>query len=223
MVDILQVTEDLSEKSLNDLFMMIPERVWPSHSSSKIEIVDGCMFSGKTEEMIRRIKRARIAKQPAQIFKPIIDVRYGGTKKVNSHDGIEDDAIPVANSKEILINLIQNKDSDNLLVIGIDEVQFLDNEITDVVLGLRDKGFRIVMAGLNLDFRGEPFGPISKLLTYAEEITKLHAICTTCGEDADYTQRIINGEPAKYDSPIILVGAAEAYEARCREHHLVPR
>jgi thymidine kinase len=214
--------ENLSERSLKDLFAMIPERRWRDENRSKIELIVGSMYSGKTEEMIRRIKRERLAKFEAQIFKPLIDDRYGGIRKVNSHSGHEDDAIPVANARGILINLITNNELKNVVAIGIDEAQFFDQEIVDVVLGLRSKGFRLEIAGLNLDFRGELFGPMPSLLSHAEEITKLNAVCTSCGKEAYYTQRIVNGKPAHYDDPIIMVGASEAYEARCADHHIVP-
>lgn len=221
MVDRPQIGENLPEKSVMDLVNMIPQRKWPVDSKARTESIAGSMFSGKTEEMMRRIRRARIAKQKAEIFKPIIDNRYGGIRRVSSHNGLEDDATPVGSARDILIKIIENKDSHDLLVVGIDEAQFFDNEIIEVVEGLRTKGFRIITTGLNLDFKREPFGPMPDLLSHAEEQTKLHAICTVCGGDADYTQREVNGVPASYGEKIILVGAKEAYDARCREHHVV--
>src|SRR5258708_484419 len=166
------------------------------HHRGRVEVICGSMFSGKTEELIRRVRRAQIAKQTIQVFKPVIDTRYGG-QKVTSHDGQGFEACPCDSSKAIS-EVIEPSTT----VVGIDEAQFFD--------------------GLDLDFRGEPFGPMPSLICLAEEVSKLHAICTICGEDASRTQRLVNGQAARYDDPIILVGAAEAYEARCREHHSVP-
>jgi len=183
------------------------------HRMGHVEIITGSMFSGKTEELIRRARRATIAKQTVQVFKPEIDTRY--TKgHVSSHNGQEFEAIPVPSARDIFDHL-----RIETTVVAIDEAQFFDHEIPEVVRRLADRGIRVIVAGLNLDFRGEPFGSMPELLARADEITTLHAICMVCGEDASRTQRLINGAPARYDEPIILVGAAEAYEARCREHH----
>jgi len=175
------------------------------------------MFSGKTDELIRRLVRAKIAKQQVQVFKPAIDVRFAA-EKVKSHAGADFDAVPVENAAEILQKLAQDT-----TVIGIDEAQFFDAGIVDVVQQLAESGARVLVAGLDMDFRGEPFGCMPTLLSEAERVDKLHAICMVCGDEASRTQRLVNGQPARYDEPIVIVGAAEMYEARCREHHEVPR
>lgn len=181
-----------------------------------IEVICGSMFSGKSEELIRRIKRAQFAKQQIAVFKPEIDNRYS-QKEVVSHNGTKVIAIPVANSSHI-----QAFDKEGYDIIAIDEAQFFDEEIVETVIELANSGFRVILAGLDQDFRGEPFGPMPNLLAIAEHVTKLQAVCTVCGSPASRTQRLINGVPAGYDDPIILVGASEAYEARCRQHHEVP-
>jgi thymidine kinase len=187
------------------------------HHRGRVEVICGSMFSGKTEELIRRVRRAQIAKQHAQVFKPSIDVRYS-VERVTSHNGQDYDARPCGDSHEIAGCIAHDT-----TVVAIDEAQFFDSELIPLVESLAARGIRVILAGLDLDFRGEPFGPIPRLMALAEDVTKLHAICTVCGEDASRTQRLVNGDPARYDDPIILVGAAEAYEARCREHHVVPR
>lgn len=187
-----------------------------NHHSGRIEVICGSMFCGKTEELIRRVRRAIIAKQKVKVFKPSIDDRYG-IQSVTSHNGQEVEAIPVESSHDI-IKLANG----GTTVVAIDEAQFFDDGIVDVVQELADKhNIRVIVAGLDLDFRAEPFGSMPFLLSIAEEVTKLHAICVECGEPASRTQRLVNNKPAKYDDPIILVGAQEAYEARCREHHIV--
>ena len=175
------------------------------------------MFSGKSEELIRRVKRAVIARRTVQVFKPAIDERFG-TELVRSHDGDSFVARPVRSSAEILPLL-----SAETSVVGIDEVQFFDPAVVDVVRALVLDGRRVICAGLDLDFRGEPFGPVPILLALAERVDKLEAICVVCGESATRTQRIVNGVPADYDDPIIVIGARETYEARCRTCHTVPR
>ena len=186
-------------------------------SHSGLEVVVGSMFSGKSEELIRRVKRAVIAKRAVQVFKPAIDDRYG-VEVVRSHDGDSFVARPVRTSAEIFPLL-----SAETTVVGIDEVQFFDQGIVDVVRALVASGRRVICAGLDLDFRGEPFGPVPTLLALAERVDKLEAICVVCGEPATRTQRIVNGIPAFYDEPIVVIGAKEAYEARCRTCHEVPR
>lgn len=183
--------------------------------SGKIELICGSMFSGKTEELIRRVRRAVIAKQKVQVFKPVIDNRYHASR-VQSHNGSDFEARPVDSAESIITNL----DPDTT-VVAIDEVQFFDPTITAVCERLADSGKRVICAGLDMDFRGEPFGPIPDLMAHAEHVHKLHAICVVCSEDASRTQRLINGNPAAYDDPIIMVGAAEVYEARCRACHQV--
>ena len=185
-----------------------------------IEVITGCMFAGKTEELIRRINRIKYAKKDVLVFKPNIDNRYS-EKEVVSHNLKKVDSIPVIDSKEIkeYISKLNNLP----YAICIDEAQFFDKGLIDLIEDLADKGVRVIVAGLDLDFRGEPFGIMPDILARAEEITKLHAICQVCGDIASRTQRIINGKPAKYDDPIILVSAKEKYEARCRSCHEVPR
>jgi thymidine kinase len=187
------------------------------HSSGRIEVICGSMFCGKSEELIRRSRRAVIAKQELQVFKPSIDDRYS-VLHVTSHSGQNIEALAISKAAEILEHL-----ASTTTVIAVDEVQFFDSEIVSVVQQLAARGIRVILAGLDMDFRGEPFGPIPQLLSIAEDVTKLHAICVVCGEDACRTQRLVNGEPARYNDPIIMVGAQEAYEARCRKHHQVPR
>lgn len=182
-----------------------------------IEVIVGPMFSGKSEELIRRIKRAQIAKQKVQVFKPAIDDRYS-IDKVVSHNGTNINAISIVKASEIIEFLEEDTE-----VIAIDEIQFFDHSIVDVVKEIADLGKRVICAGLDMDFRGEPFGPTPDIMAIAESVDKLTAICVKCGNPATRTQRLINGKPAKYDDPIILVGAQETYEARCRKCHEVPR
>ncbi len=186
------------------------------HTTGSIEVVCGSMFSGKTEELIRRLRRATIAKQKVQVFKPAIDNRYT-TEKVKSHAGMDIDARPILSSAEILKQL-----DPETTVVGVDEAQFLDAGIVPIVRSLADRGIRVIIAGLDQDFRGEPFGSMPLLMAFAERVDKLQAICMVCGEPATRTQRLVNGNPARYDDPVVIVGAAEMYEARCRTHHEVP-
>ena len=187
------------------------------HTNGSIEVVCGSMFSGKTDELIRRLIRATIARQKVQVFKPAIDVRYA-VEKVTSHAGSNFDAIPIENAVEI-----RDKLDEDTTVVGIDEAQFFDPEIVPVAEELASRGIRVIAAGLDMDFRGEPFGPMPILMSMAESVDKLHAICMICGNEASRTQRLVNGNPAKYNDPVVIVGASEMYEARCRAHHEVPR
>lgn len=187
-----------------------------SYGNGSIEVICGSMFSGKSEELIRRVRRLQIAKKKIEIFKPTIDTRYN-IQYIYSHNGSKLDAVCVKHSREIL-----EKPHHDVDVIAIDEAQFFDNGIIKVCQILADKGKRIIIAGLDQDFRGEPFGPMPMLLAIAEYVDKLHAICMVCGKPATRTQRLINNEPADYNDPTILIGARESYEARCREHHKVP-
>jgi thymidine kinase len=182
-----------------------------------IEVICGSMFSGKTEELIRRVRRAQIARQKVQVFKPRLDDRYQ-VEKVASHNGMHLDAVVVREAKEILQLVDSGTD-----VVVIDEGQFFDWTIADVCNLLADNGWRVIIAGLDTDFRGEPFGPMPLLMAQAERVDKLQAICVVCGAPASRSQRLINGRPAFYDDPIIMVGADEVYEARCRHCHQVPR
>lgn len=181
----------------------------------KIEIITGCMFSGKSEELIRRLKRARIAKLTIQVFKPTIDERYSNVEVV-SHTGERIEAIAVDSSEDILRRI-----DPQVNVVAIDEGQFFDMDLVEVCREISRRGIRAIVAGLDMDFRGEPFGPMGDLLCIGDEILKLHAICTICGEDATMTQRLINGKPARYNDPVIMIGASEKYEARCKLHHYV--
>jgi thymidine kinase len=181
-----------------------------------IEVVCGSMFSGKTEELIRRVRRAKIARQKVQVFKPALDTRYA-VEKVTSHDGLGTEAVPVDSSQAIL-NLIEP----DTTVVAIDEVQFFGPEVLGACQTLAGRGVRVIAAGLDMDFRGEPFGPMPLLMAEAEQVDKLQAICVVCGAPASRTQRLIDGRPASYADPIILVGGSESYEARCRLHHEVP-
>jgi thymidine kinase len=174
------------------------------------------MFSGKTEELIRRVRRAQIAKQKVQVFKPAIDDRYG-VQKITSHNGLYVEAVPVADAETIL-TLVEP----DTTVVAVDEVQFFDWQIAKVVNQLAERRVRVIVSGLDMDFRGEPFGPMPLLMAEAEQVDKLQAICVVCGEPASRTQRLIDGRPAAYSDPVILVGASEVYEARCRMHHEVP-
>ncbi len=187
------------------------------HTHGSIEVVCGSMFSGKTDELIRRLVRATIAKQKVQVFKPAIDIRYA-VEKVTSHAGSNFDAIPVEKAADI-----RSKVDDDTTVVGIDEAQFLDADVVNLAQELASRGVRVLVAGLDTDFRGEPFGSMPELMCKAEHVTKLHAICMVCGDEASRTQRLVNGKPARYDDPVVIVGAAELYEARCRRHHEVPR
>lgn len=187
------------------------------HRDGMIEVITGSMFSGKTDELIRRLRRATIARQKVQVFKPIIDNRFANDK-VTSHAGSEYEATPVPSSADIL-RLIE----EDTTFVGVDEAQFFDDGITGVVQQLADRGIRVLIAGLDTDFRGEPFGAMPILMAIAEHVDKLHAICMICGDSASRTQRLINGRPAKYDDPVVVVGASELYEARCRLHHEVPK
>ncbi len=182
-----------------------------------IEIICGSMFSGKSEELIRRVRRAQFAKQNILVFKPKLDNRYS-EESVVSHNGNSVIAMPVDSSLDIL-----DKVDGDIDLVAIDEVQFFDENIIEVVQKLANSGYRVVLAGLDQDFRGEPFGPMPHLMSISEQVTKLQAVCAVCGSPASRTQRLINGEPACYDDPVILVGASEAYEPRCRHHHEVPQ
>lgn len=175
--------------------------------TGSIEVVCGPMFSGKTEELIRRVKRAQIAKQRVQIFKPAMDTRYA-EEEVVSHSAVSLKAEPVESSVEILLRI-----KDSTRVVAIDEVQFFDENIVTVVTKLAARGCRVICAGLDLDYRARPFGPMPELLAIADEVTKIHAICTVCGASAVRSQRLAKSKER------ILLGETDAYEARCRAHY----
>ncbi|RLD14387.1 MAG: thymidine kinase, partial [Caldiserica bacterium] len=164
----------------------------------------------------RRVRRAKIARQKVQVFKSSLDTRYDEAKVV-SHSGAKVEAISVDHPEEIIAKI-----DDDTQVVAIDEAQFFSEKIVDVIEFLADRGIRVIVAGLDLDFRGEPFGPMPALLARAEKVDKLTAICMVCGEEATRTQRIIDGKPASYYDPVVMIGAQEKYEARCRRHHIVP-
>ncbi|MHC1749751.1 MAG: thymidine kinase [Cellulosilyticaceae bacterium] len=176
----------------------------------RLEVICGPMFSGKSEELIRRLKRTMLAGQPTLIFTPQIDDRYL-KNHICSHDGKTLEATPITNSEEILKFV-----TDDTKVIGIDEVQFLEGNTVEIIMQLVNAGKRVVCAGLDKDFRAEPFKFIPDLLALADDVTKLTAICMHCGRTANFTQRLIEGKPASYHDPLILIGASESYEARCR-------
>jgi thymidine kinase len=182
-----------------------------------IEVITGVMFSGKSEELMRRVRRAIIARRKVQVFKSHLDDRYSGIRHVSSHDGEAIEAFPVSNSRDVAELL-----KPDVQVVAVDEVQFMDKGLIEVANGMADSGLRVILAGTDMDFRGEPFGPLGELLAIAERIDKLHAICVVCGELATRNQRLIDGEPASAEGPTIQVGGSESYEARCRRCHQVP-
>ncbi|OHR63175.1 thymidine kinase [Bacillus sp. HMSC76G11] len=184
--------------------------------SGWLEVICGSMFSGKSEELIRRVRRAQFAKQQVKVFKPAIDNRYSD-EEVVSHNGTAMISHAVASSSDLFKYITPETD-----VIAVDEVQFFDEDIVDVVTTLANQGYRVIVAGLDQDFRGEPFSTVPALMAVAELVTKLQAVCSVCGSPSSRTQRLINGSPASYNDPIILVGASESYEPRCRHHHEVP-
>jgi thymidine kinase len=186
--------------------------------SGWIEVIAGVMFSGKSEELIRRVRRAVIARKQVQVFKSHLDARYAGLYSVSTHDGKTVEAEPVDSSDEIM-----SRRRPETEVVAVDEVQFLDEGIVPVANALADQGVRVVVAGIDMDFRGRPFGPMPALLAVAEIVDKLQAICVVCGDPASRNQRLVNGQPALWDSPTIMVGGRETYEARCRHCHKVPR
>lgn len=187
-----------------------------SKQSGWIEVICGSMFSGKSEELIRRIHRAQFGKLTVQTFKPLIDDRYSEAEVI-SHNGISVMAQPVDRAAKILEHVSAGTD-----VVAVDEIQFFDEDIVTIAEGLADRGIRVMVAGLDLDFRGEPFGSVPTLMARAESVTKLQAICVVCTAPASRTQRLLNGEPAPYGAPTIMVGASESYEARCRHCHEIP-
>ena len=181
--------------------------------SGWLEVITGPMYCGKSEELIRRLRRVKIAKQKVKVFKPVLDDRYS-KKDIVSHSGNSIEAVPVDHPEEILERI-----DDTVDVVGIDDAQFFHEDLVEICEDLADNGIRVILAGLDRDFRNQPFGSMPELMARAEYVDKLHAICIQCGEPASRTQRLIDGEPAAADDPVILVGAAEVYEARCRSCH----
>ncbi|MBU1014435.1 MAG: thymidine kinase [Bacteroidetes bacterium] len=183
--------------------MFLEKTANPKKRTGWIEVICGSMFSGKTEELIRRLNRAKIAKQRVEIFKPEVDKRYD-EKNVVSHDANAVQCTPVQTAAQILLYDI------DVDVVAIDEAQFFDMELVNVANVLADRGFRVIVAGLDMDFRGVPFGPIPGLMATAEYVTKVHAICMTCGNLAQYSHRTIKNES------LVVLGEKESYEPLCR-------
>jgi thymidine kinase len=182
-----------------------------------VEVVTGVMFSGKSEEVLRRVRRAMLAGKEIQVFKSCLDDRYSGIESVASHDGRNVEAEPLNDATDLMRRVRPTTS-----VVAVDEAQFLDDGIVEVANALADLGVRVIVAGTDMDFRGLPFGPIPKLLAIAEKIDKLHAICVKCGDLATRNQRLVDGRPAPAEGPTVLVGGLESYEARCRRCHEVP-
>jgi thymidine kinase len=180
-----------------------------------LTVITGSMFSGKTEELIRRLRRALYARRRVQVFKHALDTRAELTE-IRTHNGILHEATGVSTSEELLERIDGITD-----VVAIEEAQFFDGGIVDACRHLADSGHEVIVAGLDMDFRGRPFGPVPALLAEADEVVKLRAICARCGRDASRSQRLIDGKPAPASAPTILVGAHESYEARCRHCHEV--
>jgi thymidine kinase len=175
------------------------------------------MFAGKTEELLRRVRRLEYANQNIVVFKPSIDNRFSDNEVV-SHNNSRTKSVNISYARQIFDYIYSDTD-----VVAIDEIQFLDEEVVAIVDHLASKKVRVIVSGLDKDFRGEPFSFMPKLLSIAEYVTKLTAICVQCGRPATRTQRIVNGKPARYQDPIVLIGAEESYEARCRSCHKVYR
>ena len=184
-------------------------------TSGSLTVITGSMFSGKTEELIRRLRRALYARRRVQVFKQALETRSGITE-IRSHNGVPHEAVAVSTSEELLEKIEEATD-----VVAIEEAQFFDEGIVNVCRRLAAAGYEVIVAGLDMDFRGEPFGPMPSLLAEADEVVKLRAICARCGRDASRSQRLIDGKPAPATAPTILVGAQESYEARCRHCHEV--
>jgi len=180
-----------------------------------LEVICGSMFSGKSEELMRRLKRAEYAKQNVLTIKHKIDVRTSKTG-ITSHSGQERHAFSIDNDPQNLTKILELANK-NIDVVGLDELHFFPEGIVPIIQQLIINGKRVITAGLDLCFKGEPFGVVPTVMALADEVTKLKAICVVCGKPAHHSQRMINGKPAKYDDPIILVGASECYEARCRD------
>jgi len=187
----------------------------PKKPLGSLTVICGSMFSGKTEELIRLVRRAMHAKKVVQVFKSSLETRCD-TTLIRTHDGISFSAYTVRNSAEMEHMILPE-----VQVVGIEEVQFFDDKVVELCKILADRGVHVIAAGLDQDFRGMPFSFMPQLLAVADNVMKLHAICKVCGEEASRTQRLVDGLPARYDDPIILVGAEESYEARCRRCHVV--
>lgn len=185
-------------------------------NSGWVEVITGCMFSGKTEELLRRLRRAEIAGQSMAVFTPAVDDRYGETT-IGTHTGATWTATVVDETQPQQIPVMLDGET----VVAFDEANFFTTELVSVCKQLADDGHRVIVSGTDQTFRGEPFEPLAQLMTLAEYVDKLQAICTRCGEPATRNQRLIDGDPAHYDDPTIMVGAEESYEARCRNCHVI--
>lgn len=197
--------------------MLEPSYDLASRYSGMLVVITGSMFSGKTEELIRRSRRALYARRRVQVFKHALETRPEKSE-IRSHNGIPHEAVAVSLSEELLARVERGTD-----VVAVEEAQFFDAGIVDVCRELADAGYEVIATGLDMDFRGEPFGPMPALMAEADEVVKLRAICARCGRDASRSQRLIDGRPAPATAPTILVGAEESYEARCRHCHEVPQ
>lgn len=184
----------------------------------RIEVISGVMFSGKSEELMRRVRRALIARRRVQLFKSQLDDRYAGISRISSHDGGMLEAEPVRSARDVRQRVVTETD-----VVAVDEVQFLDDDIVGVVRWLADRDVRVIVAGTDMDFRGEPFGPMPKLMAIADMVDKLQAICVRCGAPATRNQRLVDGRPAPAEGPLVQVGGGDSYEARCRRCHELPQ
>ena len=184
--------------------------------SGWVEVITGCMFSGKTEELLRRLRRAEIAGQEAAVFTPALDDRYGKTT-IGSHSGHSWEAHVVESEGEDVWAVVDHLDGEQ--VVAVDEANFFDETLVDVCEHLADDGRRVIVSGIDQTFRAEPFAPLPRLVARAEYVDKLRAICIVCGEPATRNQRLVDGDPAHVDDPTIVVGAEESYEARCRNCH----
>lgn len=173
------------------------------------------MFSGKTEELLRLVRRAMHARRVVQVFKSALDTR-SDTEVVRTHDGTSFNAAAARSAADIEEALLPEVE-----VVGIEEVQFFDARVVDLSMRLADRGLDVIAAGLDQDFRGMPFGPMPRLLALADNVVKLHAICMKCGGEATMTQRLVDGRPPRWDDPTVLIGAEESYEARCRRCHVI--
>jgi thymidine kinase len=184
----------------------------------RLEVICGPMFSGKSEELIRRLRRAKVARKKVVAFRHRVDSRTA-IEYVDSHDGSKIDAHAIDDAR-LLLELANHE---NIEVIGIDEIHFFPRTIIAALCELINNGKRVIVAGLDLNFRGEPFDPMPILLAIADEVTKLRAVCLLCGQDAHYTQRLVNGKPAQYQDPLIMIGTHEAYQARCRNCYIIDK
>jgi thymidine kinase len=198
---------------------MTQARAYSANASTvptgSLTVITGSMFSGKTEELIRRLRRALYARRSVQVFKHALETRSDFTE-IRSHNGVPHEAGAVSTSEELLERI-----EPETVVVAVEEAQFFDEGIVDACRSLADSGYQLIVAGLDMDFRGRPFGPMPSLLAEADEVVKLRAICAICGRDASRSQRLIDGTPAPASAPTILIGAQETYEARCRQHHEV--